>query len=130
MRRRRGRAGGTAGFTLLEVLVAMVILAIGLLSLQALGVGAARAVTSAERNTEFAATAARWMELSLDSVRAGFLTTPGEAVIEYTARGDTIRRRLDAAGKRRSVTIVVRPVRGTREAAPQPFSVSSDVFVP
>lgn len=51
-----------AGFSLIEVLIAFVILAVGLLSLEALGIGAARMVTRAERQGEFATAAADTLE--------------------------------------------------------------------
>lgn len=46
---------GQGGFTLIEVLVAMVVLAVGLLAVQALGIGAARAVSRAGHQNELTA---------------------------------------------------------------------------
>lgn len=62
---RRGREG----FTLVEVLVAMVILAIGLLALEALGIGAARAVAAADARSEYTSLATAQMEETLARVR-------------------------------------------------------------
>jgi type IV pilus modification protein PilV len=55
-----------AGFTLIEVLVAMIILAVGLLGLEALGIAAARATAQAQHRTVLAAHATQALE---DQVR-------------------------------------------------------------
>ncbi len=60
-----------AGFTLIEVLVAMVILAVGLLGLEALGIGASRAVNRAERTSAFAFVASDTLERTLGRIRRG-----------------------------------------------------------
>lgn len=62
---------GREGFTLVEVLVAMVILAIGLLALEAMGIGAARAVARADLQSEYTALATARMEETLLRVRQG-----------------------------------------------------------
>lgn len=67
----RGRRGGRGGFTLIEVLVAMVILAIGLLALQAMAIGASRTVVRADRQGEFTAIATTELETSLARFRRG-----------------------------------------------------------
>lgn len=67
---------GEDGFTLLEVLVAMIILAIGLLGLEALGIGAARALAIAEHNNEMVALATASMEETQREIR----TAPGAVV--------------------------------------------------
>lgn len=68
---------GESGFTLIEVLVAMVILAVGLLGLEALGVGAARSVIRADVQTEMATAATRVIEQKQLQVRSapGSVTT-------------------------------------------------------
>jgi prepilin-type N-terminal cleavage/methylation domain-containing protein len=66
-RPRRGREG----FTLVEVLVAMVILAVGLLALEAMGIGAARMVARADRESELTALAADRLERVLNEVDRG-----------------------------------------------------------
>ena len=48
------RVGSVDGFTLIEVVVAMVILALGLLGLEALGIGAARSIATADRQSGYA----------------------------------------------------------------------------
>ena len=76
-RLRRRRARGRAGFTLIEVLVAMVILAVGLLALQAMTIGATRTVVRAERQGEFTAIATAELERSLAQFRAGQAVASG-----------------------------------------------------
>ena len=60
---------GREGFTLIEVLIAMLILAVGLLGLEALGIGAARALAGAEHRNEVVAAATGAMEEGQQRVR-------------------------------------------------------------
>lgn len=62
-------ARGEEGFTLVEVLAAMVILAVGLLGLEALGIGAAKSIASAELQSRYASTAVRRMEQKQAEIR-------------------------------------------------------------
>ena len=57
------------GFTLIEVLVAMLILAVGLLGLEALAIGAARSVTRSEQQGEVTVAASRAMEERIQEIR-------------------------------------------------------------
>ncbi len=54
-----------AGFSLIEVLIAMIILSVGLLALESLGIGAARTVHRAQVQSTYTATAADLMEKTL-----------------------------------------------------------------
>lgn len=56
---------------MIEVLVAMVILAVGLLGLQALGVGAVRMMARADTQTTYARLASQDLELALQEIRGG-----------------------------------------------------------
>lgn len=58
-------ARGDAGFTLIEVLIAMVILAVGLLAVEALGIGAARAVQRARVQSAYTALATDELEQTM-----------------------------------------------------------------
>jgi prepilin-type N-terminal cleavage/methylation domain-containing protein len=69
--RRRRPARGQGGFTLIEVLVAMIILAVGLLALEGLAIGASRRVATANRMTEFTLIASEELETTLEQVRKG-----------------------------------------------------------
>ena len=66
--RRRDARGG---FTLIEVLIALVILSVGLLGLEALGIGAARMVNLAQRQSEWAALGTQYLEAALADIREG-----------------------------------------------------------
>jgi prepilin-type N-terminal cleavage/methylation domain-containing protein len=63
------RLRGEEGFTLIEVLAAMVILAVGLLSLEALGIGAARSLAVAETKNEIVSSATTMMEEGQQAIR-------------------------------------------------------------
>jgi prepilin-type N-terminal cleavage/methylation domain-containing protein len=65
------------GFTLIEVLVAMVILSVGLLGLEALGIGVAKSLGRAERQNTMAANAVGAMERAQHRIRLapGAVTT-------------------------------------------------------
>jgi len=62
-----------AGFSLIEVLVAMVILAVGLLAVEAMAIGAARQIASANHTTEYTLLASEQLETEILRLR-----TPGE----------------------------------------------------
>ncbi len=102
---------GREGFTLVEVLVAMVILAIGLLALEALGIGAARAVARADVQSEYTALATARVEETLVRIRQGLPLNTGV---------------LDAAGGATVTTEVVPALVGGR----QTFTVTVTVDPP
>lgn len=98
---RRGREG----FTLVEVLVAMIILAIGLLALEAMGIGAARAVVRADLQSRYTALATDRLEQTLVQIRqGGQVASSSESV-----NGATVVTLVDqqAAGTRQSFTVTV-----------------------
>jgi prepilin-type N-terminal cleavage/methylation domain-containing protein len=61
--------GPRAGFSLIEVLIAMVILAVGLLAIEAMAIGASRMVAGGDRNTEYTLLATQRLETQLLRVR-------------------------------------------------------------
>lgn len=65
----RRRPSRREGFTLIEVLIAMVILAVGLLALESMGIGAARMVARADRESEYTAVATAELEAALNTFR-------------------------------------------------------------
>ncbi len=65
------------GFSLIEVLIAMLILAIGLMGLEALGIGAARAVTRAQKQSDFSFMATDTLERTLGWIRRGAVVGAG-----------------------------------------------------
>jgi type IV pilus assembly protein PilV len=58
-----------AGFSLIEVLVAMVILAVGLLAIEAMAIGAARQIASANHTTEYTLLASGQLEAEILRLR-------------------------------------------------------------
>ncbi|HEX6748024.1 MAG TPA: prepilin-type N-terminal cleavage/methylation domain-containing protein [Longimicrobium sp.] len=77
-----------AGFTLIEVLIAMIILAVGLLALESLGIGAAASVRRADVQSRYAALATNELETALNEIQrtpavaqnSSFTTTDGVRV--------------------------------------------------
>jgi prepilin-type N-terminal cleavage/methylation domain-containing protein len=121
-----------AGFTLIEVLVAMVILSVGLLGVEALGIGAARSVVKAEDQTRLATAATRAMEGKQREVRGGGTITTGETCGADAASGlylcSNIQTRLvNSAIPAHSARLSVRVAETSRGPF---FTVSSYVFEP
>jgi type IV pilus modification protein PilV len=78
-----------AGFSLIEVLIAMIILSVGLLALESLGIGAARSVRRAQVQSNYSAIAQDLMERTL--VRAAGAPTTAIADTAYTgASGERV----------------------------------------
>lgn len=67
----QARGMGRQGFTLVEVLVSMIILAVGLLALESLAIGGARMVARAERETQYTALATEHLERALERIDQG-----------------------------------------------------------
>ena len=74
----RTRLKGREGFTLMEVLVAMVILAVGLLALEAMAIGSARMVARADRESQYSALATERLESALQRIDLGQNPSGGE----------------------------------------------------
>jgi prepilin-type N-terminal cleavage/methylation domain-containing protein len=126
---------GNQGFTLIEVMIAMVILAVGLLSLEALGIGAARMVTLSEKQGRYATLAASTME----SLRNEIRNAPAALPINQTTKvllvgGDTAVVKREAtrrAVKQAQLTVTVSPSStGSRLVRAAPVVLSSYLFDP
>ena len=105
------RPGAQGGFTLVEVLLAMVILAVGLLALEALGIGAARMVNRAQVQSTWAAVATDTLERTLSRIRNRQALDAGAG--NWIVGGDTVVLQIDSTTlgsvKRFDVTVTVRP---------------------
>jgi type IV pilus assembly protein PilV len=107
-----------SGFTLIEILVALIILSIGLLGLEALGIGAARTLAMSEKQSEFTTIAATSMEeLRASVINSPAVLTAGDSTTRVVAtQGDTavVTRVLQPRGNGHArLTVRVRP-RSTR----------------
>lgn len=110
------RPRGDAGFTLLEVLIAMVILSVGLLALEGLAVGAARTTASASRRSQYTEQATDYMERTLSALREG-----------QGANNSTVYLNDNSGGRAATLSVTVTD-RGTL-AAPSPANRRWDVQV-
>ena len=114
------------GSTLAEVLIAMVILAVGLLALEAMGIGASRQVTRADRNSEYTALATTEMEQVIGVVDAGQVP----ASSDRTVNGVRIQRVVTAipvTGRRMyQVSVTLTPPSNTLRL--QPLTVVGSVL--
>lgn len=70
-RRRRPGARGRDGFSIIEVLAAMIILAVGLMALQAMAIGAAQRTAAANRQMAFTLIAGEHLEQDLATFESG-----------------------------------------------------------
>lgn len=121
----------TEGFTLIEVLVAMVLLAVGLLGLEALAIGASRSIALAEKQSEYANVASRYLEVALDSIRTA-PTQVTTAVLTGTdlPEGDTIRRTVTPSGTGLyTVRLEILPAR-SGALRPDTFTLEASAYVP
>jgi prepilin-type N-terminal cleavage/methylation domain-containing protein len=121
------------GFTIVEVLVALVVLCFGLLALEALSVVVARGITRAERESEWALAAGARAEQALDSLRTGCLGAHPLAIVELrgAASGrDTLLREITEAEGLYTVQLAMRPARGDGRARPGTFTLRADAFLP
>jgi prepilin-type N-terminal cleavage/methylation domain-containing protein len=112
-----------SGFTMIEVLIAMVLLAVGLMSLQALSVHAFGSVARAEQTSRATVLASERLEEALIQLRNGVVPANLCAVIE----GDTLSRRIDLTNPNMpavDVTAVARSSSGTR----RPITLSSFIY--
>lgn len=112
------------GFTLIEVLIALVLLAVGLLALEGLGIYAIRSVALAGTNSRAANVAMRYLEPALDSLSRGHFPASLNCSL---ANGDRIVRVVNVSNPRLpQVTVTVTPAPTALAAAP--ITVNSYVY--
>jgi prepilin-type N-terminal cleavage/methylation domain-containing protein len=120
--------GSTDGFTLIEVVVAMVILALGLLGLEALGIGAAKSIALADRQSGYATLASDSLESALHQLRRGLV--PVQFCQADLRFGDRMSRQIDLSDPQLArVTIQVIP-NDAAPNAPDAFELGSSLYLP
>jgi prepilin-type N-terminal cleavage/methylation domain-containing protein len=118
------------GFTLIEVLAALVILAVGLLSVEALGIGASRSVTFADRQSEYAVASSAALESALQALRSDSM--PDQWCHSGAlAGGATLSRAIDVSDPK-LVRVTVRATPDPEGTGPRPdaFEISSSAYLP
>lgn len=121
-------AGKREGFTLIEVLVAMVILALGLLGLEALGIGAARSIALAERQSDYATIASDSLESALFQLRQGGI--PMQFCRTDLPFQDKMSREVDLTNPQLAqVTVTVIPNPESYNAPQSNFEISSSLYL-
>jgi Tfp pilus assembly protein PilV len=112
--------------TLIEVMIALVILAVGLLSLEALGIGASRMVNRAARQSQYVAMATDTLEQYIGRIRAGETVSSRSGSLPG---GATMQVGVTTSGRLQTVTVSVRPPAGSRLlAARDSFRISANVY--
>lgn len=116
------------GFTLIEVLIAMVILSVGLLGLEALGIGAARANAVAERQSRHAVIAADSLESALHQLRHQVMPVQFcQGDLEF---GDRLSRQIDASNPHLVVVrVTVLSNQDSSNPPPEDFVASSSLYL-
>lgn len=118
----------TDGFTMIEVLVAMVILALGLLGLEALGIGAARSIALADRQSGYATIASDSLESALHQLRRGEI--PSQFCDSGLRFGDRMSREVDLSDPQLArVAIRIIPAEDAPHTA-EPYDLESSVYLP
>ena len=89
MKRPSDAPPANAGFSLIEVLIAMVILSVGLLALEGLSIGAAKVTAHASRRSLYTTQATDALERSLSALREGQAVATGATAVK-NASGVTV----------------------------------------
>lgn len=115
---------------MIEVLIALVILAIGLLGLQALGILAVRSVAVANRNSRSAAVATRYLEDALQQIQQD-TARPQSCNGRQLPNGDVVTRTVfiaNSATEPSRVVVTVTPE--SRGLTQRPYTVTGYVYFP
>lgn len=116
---------GRGGFSLIEVLIAMVVLAVGLLALESLAIGASRSIATANRMTEYTLIASQRLETVQERVRSGLAAPSGVEVLANGTTVQTVVQQNVQAGSLWTITVTVTPPsRGVGNALLTPTTVT------
>lgn len=130
MRTERRAGTGANGFTLIEVLIALVLLGIGFMAVGALGVMAARSVALANRTSEYAVTASHYMEVALEGIRAGTVSC-GTTTVDESAPTFVVDRVVSWDADKRTATVEVNAVpRDGVAGQPGTFTAVNSLYIP
>jgi prepilin-type N-terminal cleavage/methylation domain-containing protein len=93
----RRATGSEAGFSLIEIMISLLLLAVGLMGVEALGVNASRMMARAEKQTVWMGVAADTLERTVSHLREGTFTAAVPLTQSYaTTGGDTVALRVSA----------------------------------
>jgi type II secretory pathway component PulJ len=120
---------GRGGFAVLEVMIAMVLMAIAMLAIQGMGVHALRNLTRAQMQSEYAQSATRHLESVADSVRRSLIAC-GTRTRPNGARGDSARVVIRGTQDRREIVVSILPAAGPNLLRPDSFHLIRDLYVP
>lgn len=101
--------GDRGGFSLVEVLIAMVVLAVGLLALESLAIGASRSIATANRMTEYTLIASQQLESVQERARTGGNPASSDVRLANGTRVQTVVQRNNATGTLWTISVTVTP---------------------
>ena len=120
---------GTEGFSLIEVVAAMAILAIGLLGLEAMGIRAARSVALADRQSGYAAIEADSLESAMHQLRRN--TKPQQFCQTDLPYGDKLTRIVSFPNPQlATVTVIAIPNPTSKNKPSESFVMTSSLYLP
>lgn len=109
---------GDEGFTLYEVLAAMIILAVGMLALEAMGIGAARAVARADLQSEYTAVATTEVEQVVAQIAQNGNPVSGSSTLEGATVARVVTRSTSGGRDVYTVSVTVTPPHNTVNLQP------------
>jgi prepilin-type N-terminal cleavage/methylation domain-containing protein len=116
------------GFSLIEVLAAMVVLAVGLLALEALGIRAAHSIAMADRQSGYTTIASDSLESAVHQLRSGVV--PTQFCHNDLPFGDHLSRVVDVSNPQLAqVTVRAIPNPDSYNAPSSQFEISSSLYL-
>jgi hypothetical protein len=119
---------GREGASLIEILVAMLVLAVGLLGLEALGIHAARVIALADRTSGYATVASNSLDAALHEL--GRQVVPAQFCRADLPHGDRLSRTVDLSTPGVATVLVrVIPNPDSSNAPREPYEISASLFL-